>query len=124
MLDVRLRSPAGLTFSQTDVFDTPYNAGTPEEFREDRPNHWHVTAETLEEAGASRIGAAMVVSGPEERLDLELLEQEGWFGARASGVFGAVEGWVQLCPEAAGPAEYGEHAMICGTGVDGEVLVV
>jgi len=117
-LDVRLRSPAGLSFSQTDVFDTPYNAGTPEAFREDRPNHWHVTAETLEEVDASRIGVVMAVSGPEERFDVELFEQEGWFGARASGAFGTVEGWVQLCPGAAGPEECGEDAMIWGRGAD------
>ena len=123
-LDVRLRSPAGLTLNQTDVFDTPYNAGTPEEFQEDRPNHWHVAAETQEEAGAARIGAVMAASGPGERFDVELLEREGWFGARASGAFGTVAGWVQLCPGAPGPEACGEDAVIWGRGADSSEISI
>ena len=87
-----------------------------------------MTAETVEKAGAARIGAVMAVSGPQERFDVELLEQEGWFGARASGTFGTVEGWVQLRPGVAGPEGYGEavvegRAMLCGRAADGDLLL-
>jgi hypothetical protein len=127
-MDVWLRSPLGLDLSQTDRFDTPYNAGIPEEFQEDRPNHWHMTAQTGEDAAGARIGAAMGIRGPEERLEVQVLEQRGWFGARASGTFGMVEGWVQLEPGAAGPKAYGDpvasgHTMLCGTAADGEHLM-
>jgi len=123
-LDVYLRSPAGITLSQTDLFDTPYNAGIPEDYHKDMANHWHVTAETQDKADAVRIGAVMAVSGDQEHFDLELLEQEGWFGARATGAFGSVEGWVQLQHGTAGPDGHGEDviggkAIICGISADG-----
>lgn len=128
-LEVYLCSPAGLTISQTDQFDTPYNEGIPEEFHKDMPNQWHVTAETLNKSEAVRIGAVMAVSGHQENLELNLLEQEDWFGARAKGTFGKVEGWVQLSPGVSGPEDYGEKvvegkAVICGISADGERLVV
>jgi hypothetical protein len=128
-LDVRLRSPAGLTISQTDRFRVPYNAGVPPAFREEKPNQWHVTAETVQEAEALRIGAVMAVRGPGERLDLEVVEKEGWLGARATTTSGTSEGWVQLKPGSAGPTDYGHataggHAILCGTAETGETVVV
>ena len=127
-LDVYLRSPAGITLSQTDQFDTPYNAGIPEDYHRDMPNHWHVTAETQRKTDAARIGAVMAVSGDQERFDLELLDQEGWFGARAKGAFGTVEGWVQLQHGTSGPEGYGDDviggkAIICGMAADGKRFV-
>jgi hypothetical protein len=128
-LDVYLRSPAGVTLSQTDRFDTPYNAGIPEDYHKDKPNHWHVMAETQKKTDAVRIGAVMVVSSDQERFDLELMEWEGWLGAKARGEFGIVEGWVQLEPGISGPEDYGEavikgRAIICGTSADGDRFVV
>ena len=122
---MHLRSPAGITLSQTDQFDTPYNTGIPEDFHKDMPNHWHVTAETKQEAGALRIGAVMAVSNDADQLDLSLMERDGWFGARASGSFGTVEGWVQIDPGAPGPENYGAavaegKAIICGLSADGD----
>ena len=127
-LDVRLSCPEGLRLSQTDRFDTPYNEGIPEEFQRERPNHWHVTAETMGDATAARIGAAMGVYGAGEAFDLEVMEQDGWFGARATGDFGTVEGWVQLAPGAAGPDGYGDvvsagKAVVCGAASDGDRFV-
>jgi hypothetical protein len=124
-MDVRLGCPAGLSLSQTDEFDVPYNANIPEEFQQEQPNHWHVTAETRADAKATRIAAAMAVTGPDEEMDVELLEHSGWFGARATGVFGRAEGWVQLEAGAGGPEGYGEEvsdgrALVCGTTKDGE----
>lgn len=126
-LDLRLHSPLGLMLSQTDQFDTPCNTGIPEAFQEEMPNHWHVTAETAQTAGSVRIGAVMAVWGPDERFELEVSEQSGWFGARATGMFGTVEGWVQLEPHTPGPQGYGEavvkgKAILCGRSVDGDRL--
>jgi len=128
-LDVRLMSPQGLTLSQTDVFDTPFNAGIPESFHKEMPNHWHVTAETLEKVDATRIGAALGVFGKDERFDMEVLIHDGWFGAKASGDFGVVEGWVQLVAGVGGPDGFGDlvragSAKVCGRASDGDVFVL
>jgi len=128
-LDVRLRSPMGLTFSRTDRFRTPYNAGAPTAFHEKKLNQWHLTAETEQQADAARIGAVMAARGPGERLDLEILEKDGWLGARATSASGTAEGWVQLQPGRAGPAGYGHavaagNATICGMAETGEKYVI
>jgi len=93
------------------------------------PNHWHVTAETKQKSEAVRIGAVMAVSGQQEHFDLNFLERDGWFGARANGAFGTVEGWVQLYSGAAGPEGYGEmvtdgNAIICGMSTDEDRFVI
>jgi hypothetical protein len=124
VLEVWLGASVGLNLSQTDRFDTPCNAGVPEDYTRDLTNHWHVTAETSQRADRVRIGAIMAARGPGESLDLALFERDGWFGARATGPFGSVEGWVQLQPDMAGPRGYGRtvaegKAIICGTSVDG-----
>ena len=124
-MDVRLACPTGLSVSQTDEFDVPFNANIPEEFQQERPNHWHVTAETQDDARATRIAAAMAVTGPGEEMEVELLEHPGWFGVQATGASGRVEGWAQLEAGAAGPAGYGDEvsegrAAVCGTARDGE----
>ncbi len=128
-LDVRLSCPQGLTLSQTDQFDTPYNARIPEQFHQDLPNHWHVTATTNGKTKATRIGAALGVFDDSERFDLTVLKHDGWFGARAKGDAGVVEGWVQLVPGAAGPDGFGDavsrgQAKVCGRASDGDVFVV
>jgi hypothetical protein len=69
----------------------------------------------------------MAVTGPDEKMDVELLAHTGWFGARAEGEFGTLEGWVQLENGSVGPAGYGAdvesgEAKICGTARDGEKL--
>jgi hypothetical protein len=102
-MDVRLYSPEGLRFTQTEHFATPYNAGVPRPFQQDVPNHWHLTAETTERTTSTRIGAVIAVSGPDDPVELELLDHPGWIGAKASGEFGAVEGWVQLRAGSPGP---------------------
>ena len=119
-MEVHLRSPAGISLSQTDRFDTPYNHDIPEQFHKDLPNHWHVTAETEETAKVVRIGAVMAVTGPGEEMEIELLEHPGWFGARATGDFGTVEGWAQIEEGARGPEGYDGDGILCGTAADGE----
>jgi hypothetical protein len=75
-----------------------------------------------------RIGAVMAVRGPRGRFELEVFEGGGWFGAKASGEFGHVEGWLQIEHNTRGPHEYGEavaegKAMLCGTSSDDFQLV-
>jgi hypothetical protein len=127
-LEVRLAATEALGLSQTDRFDTPYNHGIPERFHEDLPNHWHLTATTKGRAREVRIGAAMGVSGPGERLEMTVLHHEGWFGARAEGAFGSAEGWVQLVEGSAGPGGYGEavakgRALLCGRDAGGGAVI-
>ena len=128
-LDVRLRSPAALALSQTDRFDTPFNHGVPEQFHKDMANHWHVTAETVGPAEATRIGAAMAVSGPRDALEMSVLDHDGWFGARTVGPSGSAEGWVQLVAGAPGPDGYADavnsgEAKVCGRGDDGDAFAI
>lgn len=127
-MDVRLACSAGLTLSQTDQFDTPYNEGIPESFHKDMPNHWHVMAQTNEKVKKTRIGAVLGIYGAGEAFDIEVLEQEGWFGAKAVGAFGEVEGWVQVVAGAGGPDGFGDGVgrgavRVCGRGYDGDVFV-
>jgi len=128
-LDVHLACPQGLTLTQTDQFDTPYNHGIPEAYHRRRPNHWHVTAETVQESDVVRIAAVMAVSGAQERFEVKRQEANGWFGAKATGDFGQVEGWIRTAdvdtvPEGfTGPARQG-RVNICGRTHDGEVCLV
>jgi hypothetical protein len=126
-LDVRLFSEQGLAVRQTDQFDTPFNAGIPESFHKEMPNHWHATAETIEKSSAARIGAVLGVCDELEHFDLEVLTYKGWFGARATGAAGSAEGWVQTVPGARGPDGFGisvgdGSAKICGRGSDGALF--
>jgi hypothetical protein len=128
-LDVRLSSPHGLKLSQTDEFDTPFNAGIPESFHKEMPNHWHVTAETQKKAEATRIGAVLGVFDQAESFEIEELDHDGWFGAKAMGDFGVVEGWVQLVDGAGGPDGFGDlvrggSVKVCGRASDGDVFVI
>jgi len=61
-LEVYLDCTQGLTLSQTDKFDTPYNYGIPEAYHRQRANHWHVKAETVKKSKVARIAAVMAVS--------------------------------------------------------------
>jgi hypothetical protein len=95
-----------LEISQTDKFDTAYNTGIPEEFHEQVENHWHVTVETNEKALKSRIAAIMVVDTLKDSIEIDLLSTKGWFGVRANGSFGQVEGWIQFEPGSKIPRDY------------------
>ena len=89
-------SSDGLKFSQTDKFDTPFNEGIPEEFHSEKPNHWHVTAETKKKSKICRIAAVLAVDHKTNPIKTELNEKGGWLNVNASGDFGMVEGWIQL----------------------------
>ncbi len=91
------------------------------------PNHWHIMAETNVKSSTTRIGAAMIVSDSREPVKVQILSQEGWFGARVMGDFGEVEGWVQTLTNTSGPVGFGDkvsngNAMICGRTSDGKIF--
>jgi hypothetical protein len=107
-LKVRVSSPGGMKFSQTDVFDTPYNAGIPEDFHEDRPNQWHFTASTITLSAETRVGAAMLVTADGERVSWETREMDGWTGAIANSREWSAEVWAQLVPGMPGPRGFNQ----------------
>ncbi len=111
-LSVRLTCEAGLGFSQTDQFDTPYNEGNPPEYWEDKPNQWHFSARTREQAAKTRIGAAMVVRGLGETFDTEWLEHRGWWGVSLADNEGSGEIWMQVTPGAPPPAGVSRSCLI------------
>jgi hypothetical protein len=60
----------------------------------------------------------MVVDTLKDKIDIELLDTNGWFGAKASGSFGKVEGWIQYEAGSDIPGDYEDMpnanmAMIC-----------
>lgn len=95
VLDVHLACSRGLTLSQTDRFDTPYNQGIPEAYHEQKANHWHVTAETEQKTDTLRIAAVMAVYHEKELFDVKLQRLNGWIGATVMDEYGQVEGWIQ-----------------------------
>ncbi len=109
-LRVRLASPVGLWFKQTDLFETPYNAGSPPAFREEHPNHWHFTASTIRPTTGTRIGAAMLVTAEGEQVTWDTASADGWLRAFAAGPDWSAEAWARLTPEAAAPEALREWA--------------
>jgi hypothetical protein len=107
-LEVRICSPGGMSFSQTDAFDTPYNAGIPEDFHREMPNQWHLTASTDDLSRETRICATMLVTADGENISWEGRDMDGWTGAVASGPGWTAEVWAQLVPGASGPHGFGE----------------
>ncbi len=113
-LAVRLSCDAGLAFSQTDQFDTPYNEGNPPEYHQDKPNQWHFTARTRERVAQTRIGAAMVVRGPGEDFRTEWLEHPGWAGVSVENEQGQGLLWMQTTPGAAPPEGVAPGVLLAG----------
>jgi hypothetical protein len=109
-LTVRLHAESPLAFSQTDQFDTPYNAGNPPEYQEQMPNHWHFTAATAAKAAEQRIAAVMLVQGAGEDFKQQWIEHPGWAGASVQTLAGIAEVWGQTKPGAPGPKTIRELA--------------
>jgi hypothetical protein len=123
-----LRSDQGLSLSQTDQFDTPFNTGIPEAYHQDKPNQWHLTAQTLHKGRTARIAAVMVVDSLGDEIQVEIKEQNGWIRLLAEGSFGKAEGWLQFQPGSEAPEGYVKNEMvgvakICAKDVSGNSLV-
>ncbi|MBN2329068.1 MAG: DUF4962 domain-containing protein [Candidatus Omnitrophica bacterium] len=104
-LQVFLACRQGLTISQTDQFDTPYNHGIPEAYHRNRPNHWHAAAETKQKSTAARIAAVMLVANDKEEIKLQTTRSSDWLQVNAEGSYGTIAGGVSLHPSAPTPQE-------------------
>ncbi len=129
-LSVRLACKHGLTISQTDQFDTPFNEGSPAAYHKQKANHWHVTAETSEKSNRTRIAAVMSVFDQTDRSQIvEVRETDGWLITKASGDFGQVEGWIRIddvdaTPDGVPARTNQGRTNICGRSRDGEICAV
>jgi hypothetical protein len=126
-LEVYLDCTGGLAISQTEKFDIPYNHGIPKAYHRQRANHWHVKAETVKKSKVARIAAVMAVYGINERFKVKLQKENGWFGAKAAGDFGEVEGWIRTDDVDNVPAGFESRKIdrginICGRSRDGEIF--
>ena len=126
-LDAYLACTHGLTLSQTDRFDTPYNHGIPKAYHRQKSNHWHITAATKQKSRTTRIAAIMTVHNANERFDIELQKMNGWFGVKAVGDFGPLEGWIRFDDVNTGPAGFDTQtatgkANLCGRSRDGVIF--
>ncbi|MBD3290585.1 DUF4962 domain-containing protein [candidate division KSB1 bacterium] len=80
--------------SQTDTFDTPFNAGSLPKYHREVENQWHITAATQKSTVSTRI-AAFVTAGT--RLpNIEWVNADGWTGAKVKYSDGTAEVWAQL----------------------------
>jgi hypothetical protein len=127
-LVVHLRCTLPLHFAQTDVFDPPYDAGIPPEFRREARNQWHVTAATATAARRARIAAAMVVAGPGPEPAIHIEERPGWLGAHVGEAGGSTTGWVCWRPGAPPPvpcaAVGGGEILFAGVSSSGAAFAV
>ncbi len=111
-LAVRLASDAGLSFRQTDLFDTPYNEGNPSEYHEQRPNHWHFTARTSRPLAETRIASAMIVRDADDTFRADFQERPGWLGVTLTAADGSGEVWARVSPGAPAPEWAGATASV------------
>jgi hypothetical protein len=95
-LEIHLACSQGLRLSQTDQFATPYNQGIPQAYHREKPNHWHVTAQTSGASKVAQIAAVMVVTNPRDQCEFQLQDRPGWLGVRAQGSFGQTTGWMRI----------------------------
>ena len=93
-----------LQLSQTDQFDTPFNAGIPEAYRQERKNQWHLTASTTLKTKSLRIASIMAVDTLDEAIICDLKEKTGWCGIKSTAATQKLEGWVQLDPATIPPS--------------------
>jgi len=95
-LQIKLYASQKLHLTQTDLFVPSYNTGIPKAFHREVPNHWHLSASTQQKCQSIRIVAIMSVRGSEEKLDVEVWEEQGWICAVAHSSLGTVTGGAQL----------------------------
>ena len=113
-LEVRLDCEAGLGFHVTDLFDTPYNEGNPPEYHENRPNQWHFKASTERLVARTRIAAAMIVRGLEDKFTAQWKQHADWSGVALESAGGSGELWAQVVPGAPGPPGVPAQARLAG----------
>jgi hypothetical protein len=89
-MTVQLFSTCGqpLHFSQTDQFDTPYAAGQPPEYEDTRPDQYHFTANTPEEATEARFVAVMVAGVEKQLPQVSTAIDDGYLVVKTEGARG------------------------------------
>ncbi|MEM6405137.1 MAG: heparinase II/III family protein [Pseudomonadota bacterium] len=95
-LSTSLFCPAGLTLSQKNQFDPPYNTGLEKSKHRTLPNQWHLTAKTQQSCTKIRIAAVMVVTDKMETIDIEVKNTKGWLNIMSENHFGNIDAGVQL----------------------------
>ncbi len=90
--------------SQTDQFDTPYNAGAESQYHTDVDKHWHLTAASIKQQQNKRIAAFMNV-GIGNLPQIQFEQKNGWQKASTKMQNGAAEIWIQLDASADLPVE-------------------
>jgi hypothetical protein len=112
-MTVHLHTPGGFDFSQTDVFETPFNEGNPPEHHRDMPNHHHFEAATREFAALRHIVALVVVEGPGEEYTARAVEPAtGWCGLDVEYPDGVARLMAPVEPGAAPPAGMSRDALL------------
>ena len=95
-LSMSLFCPTGLTLSQTNQFDPPYNTGLEKSKHRALPNQWHLNAKTQQPCTKIRIAAVMVVTDKMETIDIEVKNIKGWLNIMSENHVGNIDVGVQL----------------------------
>ncbi len=100
LAEIFLFSSGGpLQLSQTDQFDTPYNAGTDSSYHVHVDNHWHLTAAATEKHTRKRF-AAFLHAGAGALPPVAFEQKDGWQKASLKTQDGVAEIWAQLDADA------------------------
>ncbi len=109
-MNTRLFNSSGrnMEFSETDQFDTPYNAGIDSAYQLDVPNHSHFQAGTTGKEKRLRIAAFIVAGAGKKEPSAEWLDLGNWKGLRVREKKGVAEVWAQLVPGTLPPKVAGQ----------------
>ena len=100
-----------LQFSQSDQFDTPFNAGVDSSHFVQVDNQWHVIADSRVPQKKLRI-AAFLTAGNHDAPHIEMTEIDGWQKGVVNFCDGVAQIWARMTNDAPMPAEllqYGEQ---------------
>jgi hypothetical protein len=70
----------------------------------------------------------MAVDTAQDKIKVDLLTSPGWLGAKATGSFGQVEGWLQYKAGTDTPEDFRSSpgaagAIMCGKDTEGKLLI-
>jgi hypothetical protein len=117
-LRIRLASEGGLSFSQTDQFDPPFNEGNPKEYQREVPNHWHFTASTKTPEAKTYIAAVMLVGTVKDDLSVVWKKHPGWMGISTRTAEGEGKAWIRFSPSSSAPEGVNKETRMSACWVD------
>lgn len=127
-LNTWLYSRDKMNLSTTDQFDTPFNTGIPESFHREKPNQWHLTAETQKKSKENSIISIIVVDDLRDQISVNIEKNQGWVRVEAGGSFGKVIGWARLNASALLPKGFisnqAEKVLFCAYGAAGTKIIL